>query len=452
VLMGMGEPLANYRNVMAALRRINTELGIGARKITVSTVGVVPSILKLIDDPLPIRLAVSLHCADTESRSALMPANTRYGGLDTLMTTIHQYITTTGRRVTFEWALIDGVNDSPEVARNIGRLIERFGIRKDMVHVNLIPLNPTGGFSGNKPSGRGRMAEFVRVLEKEFKIGATPRVRRGIDIEAGCGQLKSVVKKREEREEEKRLMEMQEEDNGGGVAMAAVVVDHENHNDAAVQPTASQTLSSSDTQNVNKQQQQQQQPHRQPLPTTTPPSTTTTTTTKRTIVTNAFSIADNAVDLDEFFDDDDEEEEDEEMIGQGEIERLLGLVADTTISLSSSSGGTAMPVQTQVQTDQLLQPQESVPSSSSSTSSASSTSPPSSSTILVGPTTKITDEESIQKSKKQRKKLLKNLRAIEKLQNKEKVTGKALNEEQRIKVEKEAVWRSELESIEHNLQ
>jgi 23S rRNA (adenine2503-C2)-methyltransferase len=107
VMMGMGEPLANYRNVIEAIKRMNTDLGIGARKITVSTVGIVPNIKKLIEEDIQVRLAVSLHCASEEERSALLPANKRYGGIDTLMETVKEYIDRTNRRVTFEWALIE---------------------------------------------------------------------------------------------------------------------------------------------------------------------------------------------------------------------------------------------------------------------------------------------------------------------------------------------------------
>ncbi|GKY92261.1 hypothetical protein MPSEU_000197200 [Mayamaea pseudoterrestris] len=194
VFMGMGEPLANYRHVIKSIDRITNELGIGARKITVSTVGVVPNIRKLMQEPYQVRLAVSLHCATDAERTALLPANKRYGGLDELMTTLNEYITTTGRRLTFEWALIDGQNDSIDTARTLGRLIARHNLRRDMVHVNVIPLNPTGGFAGT-PSQRNRVNEFCSTLEKEFNIACTPRVRRGIDIDAGCGQLKSKLTK-----------------------------------------------------------------------------------------------------------------------------------------------------------------------------------------------------------------------------------------------------------------
>lgn len=202
VSVGMGEPLANYRNVMAAVNRITKDLGIGARKITISTVGIVPNIRKLYKDPdVPqVRLAVSLHCASDEERSALLPANQRYGGLGELMQTLREYIDTTGRRITLEWALIEGENDTPETARKLGQLIRSHRLRRDMIHVNVIPLNPTGGFQGS-PSGRSRVNEFIQILEKDFGISTTPRMRRGIDIDAGCGQLKSKIDKKEAAEQ-----------------------------------------------------------------------------------------------------------------------------------------------------------------------------------------------------------------------------------------------------------
>ena len=200
VFMGEGEPLANFRNVMEAVPRIQELAGIGARRITISTVGVVPNIRKLMESPLQVRLAVSLHCASDEERSALLPANRRYGGLAELMTTLKEYIDTTGRRITLEWALIQEENDTPEVARKLGNLLKKYKLRRDMVHINVIPLNPTGGYSGSA-SGKKRVDEFVRILVEEFGVACTPRMRRGIDIDAGCGQLKSKELAKEEEEE-----------------------------------------------------------------------------------------------------------------------------------------------------------------------------------------------------------------------------------------------------------
>jgi hypothetical protein len=148
------------------------------------------------DPDMPqVRLAVSLHCASEKERTALLPANARYGGLSELMTTLKEYIDTTGRRITLEWALIEGQNDTPQTARRLGQLIRTYQLRRDMVHINVIPLNPTGGFQGS-PSGRERVNTFIDILEKEFGISTTPRVRRGIDIDAGCGQLKSKIEKK----------------------------------------------------------------------------------------------------------------------------------------------------------------------------------------------------------------------------------------------------------------
>ena len=195
VFMGMGEPLANWRNVKRAIQRIQSELGIGARRITISTVGIVPNIRRLYTDPdMPkVRLAVSLHCATDEERSALMPVNARYGGLTELMTCLQDYMDHTGQRITLEWALIEGQNDDVETARNLGRLVvHQHGMRPDRIHVNVIPLNPTGGYGGS-PSGRHAVNLFCDTLIHEFGISCTPRVRRGIDIDAGCGQLTSKV-------------------------------------------------------------------------------------------------------------------------------------------------------------------------------------------------------------------------------------------------------------------
>lgn len=200
VFMGMGEPLANYRNVKTAIERIHDELGIGHRKITVSTVGIVNNISKLAIDLPQVRLAVSLHCATDDERTALLPANKRNGGLKELMQTLQSYIQTTGRRITLEWALIEGENDTPETAHELGKLIHQW-LRKDMIHVNVIPLNPTGGYGGS-PSGRNRVNVFCQILEQQYKVACTPRVRRGIDINAGCGQLTSEIEKRQRQEEE----------------------------------------------------------------------------------------------------------------------------------------------------------------------------------------------------------------------------------------------------------
>ncbi len=182
VLMGMGEPLHNFRPVLDAIEQIRDRLGIGARHITLSTVGLAPQIRRFADEGLQVTLAVSLHAADDGTRSALMPVNRRYP-LKELMDAVRYYVERTGRRVSFEWALIQGENDTPERAAALGRLVR--GIR---CHVNLIPLNPTGGYAG-RPSDPRRVEAFVATLAR-YGVPATVRIRRGIDIDAGCGQLR----------------------------------------------------------------------------------------------------------------------------------------------------------------------------------------------------------------------------------------------------------------------
>ena len=142
VMMGMGEPLANYDNVLEAIRRMNVELGIGARHITVSTVGLVPKIYALADEDIQVNLAVSLHQTLDEKRSALMPVNKRFP-IAALMDACRHYIEKTNRRVSFEWALIRGQTDSSDTAHQLGVLLSGM-----LCHVNLIPLNPTVGFNG----------------------------------------------------------------------------------------------------------------------------------------------------------------------------------------------------------------------------------------------------------------------------------------------------------------
>ena len=183
VLMGMGEPLHNYDATLAAIRTLIDGLGIGQRHITVSTVGLVPAIHRLAREELQVTLAVSLHAATDAERERLLPVNRRYP-LAALIDACRDYIAATGRRITFEWALIHGQNDTPEQAAALGRLLGGL-----LCHVNLIPLNPTGGYAGG-PSSPERVAAFQRVLEAHG-VSSTVRVRRGIDIQAGCGQLKT---------------------------------------------------------------------------------------------------------------------------------------------------------------------------------------------------------------------------------------------------------------------
>lgn len=189
VFMGMGEPFANYDNVWRAIRTLVDKQGfnLGARHITVSTVGLVPGIRRMARESLQVRLAVSLHAADDNLRNQLVPINRRYPLAD-LMAAVREYIAATGRRVTFEYALMRDINDRPEHARALARLLK--GI---LAHVNLIPMNPVEG-SPYQPSTRRATVTFARILE-EAGIPVTVRLRRGIDINAGCGQLRRQVLK-----------------------------------------------------------------------------------------------------------------------------------------------------------------------------------------------------------------------------------------------------------------
>jgi 23S rRNA (adenine2503-C2)-methyltransferase len=185
VLMGMGEPFHNYDESLAAVRRLMDDLGIGARHITVSTVGLAPMIRRFADEGLQVRLAISLHAATDEERSALLPVNKRWP-LAELMAACREYVEKTGRRISFEWTAIQGENDTPEQARALGKLLKGL-----LCHVNIIPLNPTGRYA-HGPSAADRVDRFAAILG-EYGVPATVRVRRGIDINAGCGQLKAAV-------------------------------------------------------------------------------------------------------------------------------------------------------------------------------------------------------------------------------------------------------------------
>jgi 23S rRNA (adenine2503-C2)-methyltransferase len=183
VLMGMGEPLHNYDAVMQALDilRDPSGLGIGAKKITLSTVGVIPGIIRLADEARPINLAVSLHGATQEERAALVPVARKWP-LAELMDACRYYIARQDRRIFYEWTLIEGKNDTPESAHAVGRLLQG-----QQAQVNLIPLNPTAGYDG-APAGREAARKFQAILA-EYGLPSTVRQRRGIDIAAGCGQL-----------------------------------------------------------------------------------------------------------------------------------------------------------------------------------------------------------------------------------------------------------------------
>ena len=184
VLMGMGEPMHNYRNVWAALRRLTDAegFGLGARHITLSTVGLVPMIDRMADEGLQINLAVSLHAPNDALRSQLAPINERYP-IDELLASVQRYIDKTNRRVTFEYALMRGINDSPALARELAEKLSPL-----LCHVNVIPLNPIPD-SPFQPTSDADTERFVQIL-REGGVPATVRLRRGIEISAGCGQLR----------------------------------------------------------------------------------------------------------------------------------------------------------------------------------------------------------------------------------------------------------------------
>lgn len=183
VFMGMGEPLANEAAVWGAVERLHHDIGLSARHLTISTVGIIPGIRTLSERPLPVNLAVSLHAARDALRDELIPINKRYPIAD-LMAACTDYLNKKNRRISFEWALIEGVNDQPRDARELARLCLRL---RPSAHVNLIPLNPTPGYATKGTSPHG-VREFARQLE-DLQVNVTIRRNRGTDIEAACGQL-----------------------------------------------------------------------------------------------------------------------------------------------------------------------------------------------------------------------------------------------------------------------
>jgi 23S rRNA (adenine2503-C2)-methyltransferase len=184
VVMGMGEPLANYENLLRALRILNAPwgLGIGARKITISTVGLVPRIRHLADEPMQLRLAVSLHGATDEVRARIMPVNKKHP-LKELIEVCDYYCNTKNRRMTFEYILIEDVNDSLEQAHKLGAIARRLRAK-----VNLIPYNPVEGLPWKRPA-RDRCKAFQHTLTTH-SVTATLRMEKGTDINAACGQLR----------------------------------------------------------------------------------------------------------------------------------------------------------------------------------------------------------------------------------------------------------------------
>jgi 23S rRNA (adenine2503-C2)-methyltransferase len=182
VFMGMGEPLANYDRVREALRRIITVMKISARSVTVSTVGIVPGIRRLADEPWPVSLAISLHAADDDLRSKLVPINRRYP-LAEVEAAAAEYFDKKRRRLSIEWTMINGVNDDVEQAAKLASIAHRL-----RAHVNLIPLNATP-MSTDRPTSRDRMRPFVDLLRSRG-VTVTVRDTRGKDIDAACGQLR----------------------------------------------------------------------------------------------------------------------------------------------------------------------------------------------------------------------------------------------------------------------
>jgi len=187
VFMGMGEPLHNYQATMTALSIMMDDRGLALapKHITISTVGLPNGIRRLADEGVPVNLAVSLHAANDRLRSSLVPVADRWP-LSEVLAACRYYIAKRGRRIFFEWALIAGSNDTPETAHELGRLLQALN-----AHINLIPLNPTGDFGG-RPSHPEDIRNFQSILSG-YGLPSTVRQRRGIDIDAGCGQLRARV-------------------------------------------------------------------------------------------------------------------------------------------------------------------------------------------------------------------------------------------------------------------
>jgi len=183
--MGMGEPFHNYDATIAAIDRLNHPKGynFGERRFTISTVGLVPLIERFTAEHRQVNLAISLHAAEDELRTKMLPINRKYP-LEALLAACRSYTQATRRRITFEWALIRDVNDSEDEARRLARHLKGM-----LCHVNIIPLNPTQQYPGQATT-RQRALAFQAELQRH-SIPCTIRLRRGIDIQAGCGQLAS---------------------------------------------------------------------------------------------------------------------------------------------------------------------------------------------------------------------------------------------------------------------
>ncbi len=182
VFMGMGEPLANYANLREALHRLIDVIDMAARSVTVSTVGVIPGIRRLADEPWQVGLAISLHAADDELRNTLIPLNKRYP-LDDLIEAARYFFSKTGRRVSIEWTLMDGVNDTADQAEKLAAIAQQL-----RAHINVIAMNPTP-LTAQQAPGRMAIDGFMRELSRHG-ANATYRETRGQEIDAACGQLR----------------------------------------------------------------------------------------------------------------------------------------------------------------------------------------------------------------------------------------------------------------------
>jgi 23S rRNA (adenine2503-C2)-methyltransferase len=183
VFMGMGEPMANIDEVVSAVKSLNQDVGIGARSLTVSTVGIPGKIQQLAQHKLQIVLAVSLHASNQALREQLIPSAKKYT-LNNLLDECRDYVQVTGRRVTFEYVLLAGINDLPENARELTQCLKGF-----QTHVNLIPYNPISEVDYQRPNSH-RIREFTKILE-EAKIAVSVRYSRGLEADAACGQLRA---------------------------------------------------------------------------------------------------------------------------------------------------------------------------------------------------------------------------------------------------------------------
>jgi 23S rRNA (adenine2503-C2)-methyltransferase len=193
VFMGMGEPFANQEATWGAAYRLHQGFGLSARAITISTVGLVPGIRRAATEPLPVNLAVSIHAADDATRDRLVPVN-RSWPIAELLDAVRDYVTATRRRVSFEYALMAGVNDDPEQARRLGRLLAPLRVPRSgghAAHVNLIPYNPTPG-TGFSPPSKAAVRRF-RAAVAASGVPVSVRANRGVGIDAACGQLRTAT-------------------------------------------------------------------------------------------------------------------------------------------------------------------------------------------------------------------------------------------------------------------